>query len=615
MTIGFRRRAVAAVCLGFSTAAFGHGGIAAAQEVTAQEVFAETMLRASDFADEPTDSIGEYESGFGQSVALGPDGTVVVFAQKAAGLTDDYFDKGAIYIYKPKPGGGYTESKLLTRGTPTYGQNHILEFMDDGTLVIGMPHTDGLGVNNNIGAVLVLRPDGDGSYEQVRLTPPDPVRVGDFGIGVGVLSGGRIVVAATLTGNGQSAIYIYEPDSSGGYSVTEVDVDLEGIKIIADFAAGADGTIAAMIGANGQTGRHVLILRPTSSGGYSARLVEPGAGARNGIVRSVEVADDGTVAIGVPYFRQTLATRYQGRVFFYRPGLSTLDPQILEYDGQDDGEYVGFGAPISLTPDGSKIAVAASESVAGQRTGTVRIYDITGQSPQLVTSVGRSDRELNAAFGSALAFGNDGVLVVGSLRQSFLIDGRITGGIGAAYVYDLNTSPDLIEACSYDRTDDQIDVKWSQSEADDVIVSRQVDGGSAYWRGRAAAASGLFTDSTRGGDLTYSVVGLYGSQRGKRIVCTEVEESGGGPGEGTGPEQEFTCSWSEVGSRFVVDWSGTDPAGLIIIERNVNGGTWWWRGRSDVSMQSFADGRRSGEIAYRLRIKGGPDAGDSTLCQ
>lgn len=93
---------------------------------------------------------------------------------------------------------------------------------------------------------------------------------------------------------------------------------------------------------------------------------------------------------------------------------------------------------------------------------------------------------------------------------------------------------------------------------------------------------------------------------------------GGAPDPDPDPDPDpipppSSCTATISGTSILVTWDAP-TASEVIIQRQVNGGTWWWRGKVDANTSPFTDSNRSGSIIYRVKAR--YPAGDSgyTLC-
>ena len=180
--------------------------------------YTETLLFASD---------GSPGDGFGKSVKVHDNGVVVVGALNGDGVEEN---TGAVYVYTPDGGGGYTEAKLTASEGNT---SDFFGFSSDvnasGVVVVGAYGDDDFGAPNS-GSAYVFTPDGAGGYTEVKLTALDRFDWDHFGYDVAINDSGAIVVGAygnDDAGSASGAAYVYVPDGSGGYTTYKLTAPIK----------------------------------------------------------------------------------------------------------------------------------------------------------------------------------------------------------------------------------------------------------------------------------------------------------------------------------------------------------------------------------------------------
>ncbi|MFV0257186.1 MAG: hypothetical protein ACK5PP_01890, partial [Acidimicrobiales bacterium] len=81
----------------------------------------------------------------------------------------------------------------------------------------------------------------------------------------------------------------------------------------------------------------------------------------------------------------------------------------------------------------------------------------------------------------------------------------------------------------------------------------------------------------------------------------------------TGNTGADSCSFTRDGTSVVVSWA-LAAADQVIVERSVNGGTYWWRGAVAATDGGFTDTDRQGTLAYRVVPKTGNVKGTPVDC-
>lgn len=75
-----------------------------------------------------------------------------------------------------------------------------------------------------------------------------------------------------------------------------------------------------------------------------------------------------------------------------------------------------------------------------------------------------------------------------------------------------------------------------------------------------------------------------------------------------------SCSITRDGTSIEVTWSHEPQPDEIVIERSVNGGNFWWRGKVPYGDLSFTDTDVAGDVTYRTVPKTGNTKGDPITC-
>ncbi|MEM7337497.1 MAG: hypothetical protein AAF467_02550 [Actinomycetota bacterium] len=144
---------------------------------------------------------------------------------------------------------------------------------------------------------------------------------------------------------------------------------------------------------------------------------------------------------------------------------------------------------------------------------------------------------------------------------------------------------------------DLVTVTWDGVDgATDYVISRSVDGGRVFWRGRSVERT--FVDTSRTGDLVYTVGGRDANQRlgpvtqcATQIVNRPVDPVSAPTG----------CVARIQGDAVAVSWNAVAEAASYVVYRSVDGGTDHWRGVSDTT--SFTDTSRRGTLEYAVAAK------------
>jgi len=304
-----------------------------------------------------------------------------------------------------------------------------------------------------------------------------------FGFNVAVTNNaGRLIASAPVAGSNNGAAYIFE-NINGSWVETQ---ELVASDNVADDFFGASITIdgdVAVVGATGETGLigAAYVFRFNGSNWVEeAKLTGSDAvsGAQFGSSMKLQ---GNTLVVGA----QNCCSSLQGAAY------------IFEYDGfnwvettkivADNGQFGNrFGVSVDLKDD--VILVGANRQNAGaQNSGTTYVYERGGNGWFLRQRITPSDPAFNKNFGSAVAIGDDEIVI------SAPNDGSASNGSnGAAYVFERNggvfwsevdkiTASDAATAARFGGFNQGIsidgDMMIISSLEDPAIVQR---GGAAY---------------------------------------------------------------------------------------------------------------------------------------
>jgi len=286
---------------------------------------------------------------------------------------------------------------------------------DGSTLVVAAENDDELGLS--AGAVYVLARSGDDWAVETKLTAPDAGTNDQFGRSAALSAdGGTLLVGAWLVdddGTDAGAAYVYSRNGSSWSLVTKLRAfalearDNFGITV----ALSASGDVA-LIGApdsnlgNDTGGAAYVFNRVGNEWVESARLTAPDAeeGARFG--QSVDLSDDGTIALigaDVASLAYVFETQSLGSWGF---------AQRLESGGFPSS----FGFTVSLSGDGRAAAVGAPFTFHEEGVGSVFVFRRDEGPFDLEVELRDPESGIESSFGFGIDLATDGdVLLVGQV--------------------------------------------------------------------------------------------------------------------------------------------------------------------------------------------------------
>jgi hypothetical protein len=325
----------------------------------------------------------------GYSVSLSADGTTVAIGAWLNGGNGT--NSGHVRIYQWN-GSTWTQkgSDIDGEAAGDYSGISVSLSADGTTVAIGADYNDGNGTNS--GHVRIYQWNaGTTSWTQKGSDINGEAANDSSGISVSLSDDGTTVAigAKFNDGNGSDSghVRIYQWNA-GTTSWTQKGSDINGEA--ADDQSGisvslsADGTTVA-IGAwlndgNGTNSGHVRIYRWNTGTSQWTKLGSDldGEAADDYLGVSVSLSDDGTtVAIGADFNDGNGTNSGHVRVYQWNAGTTSWTQLGSDIDGEAAGDY--FGASVSLTADGTTVAIGADYNDGnGSNSGHVRIYHWNG---------------------------------------------------------------------------------------------------------------------------------------------------------------------------------------------------------------------------------------------
>ena len=313
----------------------------------------------------------------GQSVSLSSDGTIVAIG--APNNDGTASDAGHVRVYQ------YSSDSWTQLGADIDGDaaqdaaGQSVSLSSDGTIVaIGAPNNDGTA--SDAGHVRVYQYSSD-SWTQLGADIDGEADGDQSGRSVSLSSDGTIVAigADRNDGNGNSNaghVRVYEY-SSGLWTQLGADIDGEAANDYSGHSVSlsSDGTIVA-IGAIMNDGTadkagHVRVYQYSSDSWTQLGTDIDGEAGGDQSGLAVSLSSDGTiVAIGAKY-----SGGYNGRghVRVYQYSSDSWTQLGADIDGETDGDQSGFS--VSLSSDGTNVAIGSIRNAeTASNAGHVRVY-------------------------------------------------------------------------------------------------------------------------------------------------------------------------------------------------------------------------------------------------
>ena len=385
--------------------------------------------------------------GSGDSVSLSADGsTVAIGAPYAEG---NGTGAGHVRIYHRNSTGIWQQlgEDIDGEAADNYSGDSVSLSADGSTVAIGAPFNGG----NAAGHVRIYQRNSTGNWQQLG-DDIDAEAAGDFsGKSVSLSADGSTVAIGAygndVNGTDSGHVRIYQRNTATN-SWQQLGDDIDG-EAASDYSGisvslSADGSTVAIgaitNGGNGSNSGHVRIYR-LNSGNWQqlgGDIDGEAAGDFSGVSVSLS-ADGSTVAIGA--FANDGNGSDSGHVRIYR--LNSGNWQQLGDDIDGEAAYDSFGVSVSLSADGSTVAIGANRNDGnGSDSGHVRIYRINSGNWQQVGD--DIDGEAAGDFsGASVSLSADGSTVAIGAPQ-------FGGAAGYVRIYELNFPTIELPAESYE---------------------------------------------------------------------------------------------------------------------------------------------------------------------
>ena len=373
---------------------------------------------------------GDSSDYLGKSVAVSSDGQTLIVG--ADSDDDNGSTSGSVYIYK-KVSTSWIQEKLTAgdgEANDAFG-NRVAISSDGLTAVVGAYHEGENGFY--AGAIYVYKWDGS-NWGETKVIATDGQASDYFGSSIDVSGDGTTIVVGAWgdDDNFSSAgsIYIYKLNitvwvetkitasdaSSSAYFGFATAISSDGNTVVA--SATQDDEVA--------TGGGALYVYKWSGSWIESKIMASDAADYDRLGNSVDVSSDGlSIVAGVPEDDDDGST--SGSAYIYEWNGSSWDEEKLT--ASDGSTFDNFGKSVSISEDGSKVFIGASNAgTSGQAylySFNVSTWDETIYAPV--------DGGYNDYFGYGSAISGDGnSAAVGSYYEDYQ-----AGNAGAVYIYDL----------------------------------------------------------------------------------------------------------------------------------------------------------------------------------
>ncbi|WP_310621635.1 M10 family metallopeptidase C-terminal domain-containing protein [Flexibacterium corallicola] len=325
-------------------------------------------------------------SRFGDDIAIGEDGTLVVGAKYD---DSDGNSTGSVYVYTPGLNGDYSSEPIRLSADDIEDQDYFgssVEVGPNGMIIVGSPYDDDQ--VSGSGSIYVFTPDGNGGYNQVKLAQEAAAMYDRLGTAIAVNVDGTIVASAPFDndqGSDAGSVTVFTLDGNGEYQAVELYAsDAQAYDNFGSSVAISDNGIIVVAATGedelGDSSGAVYVFVPSSDGSYTEyKLTEP-SGSDGGLFGSaVSIDDDGVIVVGAQHTEGT------GASYLFHPNsdgsygeIELVDPDTFTNDQIADQLTDGYWESIGRS--------SRSFDVAPGDTITVSIDALTSDGQYLATA-------------------------------------------------------------------------------------------------------------------------------------------------------------------------------------------------------------------------------------
>ena len=335
------------------------------------------------------------------------------------------------------------------------------------------------------------------------------------------------------SGNGDSAghVRVYERNGST-WRQKGTDIDGEAANDYSGYSVSlsSDGNIVA-VGAyrndgNGTNSGHVRVFEWNGNAWVQMGADIDGEAADDYSGHSVSLSSDGTIlAIGAPYNDGTGSNSGHARVYEWNG--STWQQKGTDIDGEAADDYSGYS--VSLSSDGTIVAIGAPyNDGTGAGTGHVRVYE-WNETAWVQTGTEINGEVAGAESGYSVSLSSDGTIVAIGAPN----DGS-GAGAGHVRVYEWNgtawvqTGADIDGESVFDRSGESVSLSsdgtivaigapWNDGNGRDAGHVRLYEWNGSAWQQKGVDIDGEAVDNYSGNSVSLSsdgtilAIGAFGN--------------------------------------------------------------------------------------------------------
>jgi hypothetical protein len=247
---------------------------------------------------------------FGSSVALSADGST--FAAGANGSADN---RGKVYVYKGNGAARTKTAVVASDGAPKDGFGSSMALSADGSvLAVGAQ-----GKGKNAGKVYVF--EWNGSWMETGISPPDSAADGYFGFAVALSAdGAELAVGSTGADSHKGKVYLYHKVAGSWVEQTVAAPDGAANDYFGtSVALSGDGSVLAVVAKGREDGQgKAYVYRLSADAVSESPVAETDGAAKDYFGFSLSLSSDGNELVVGSEQKAVGSTAQQGEVYVAR---------------------------------------------------------------------------------------------------------------------------------------------------------------------------------------------------------------------------------------------------------------------------------------------------------
>lgn len=337
------------------------------------------------------------------------------------------YQAGAVYIFAWDGNGWFQDAKLTASDAARYDEFGYAVSISNDLLVVGAPFDNAVGTDS--GSAYVFRHAATGWVEEAKLVPSDAQPADHFGQAVAA-SEDWLLVGAPLdddAGSNSGAAYLFYYDGTAWieYAKLTASAGMSGGRFGAAVALGGG---VALVGAPQEGAGAAYVYSYDEEDWIEESRIVASDGLSGDRFGTAVAASDSVLLVGAPRYDSQIGLNVGAAYVFQRDGVPWVEVARLTASDAAPADY--FGRAVAV--DGGSAVVGAHFSDAvGVNSGAAYVYRVDGDACTEEAKLTAADGEDFDWFGTAVALAGHRLLIGANGND------EAGANCGAAYLFTL----------------------------------------------------------------------------------------------------------------------------------------------------------------------------------